>query len=592
MSKNNPLTRAKHKQARMYFSANRLQEAKGLYQQICTKDKVDDYAWLMLGTIHGVLNELDEAESCLKKASALNPQSFDASYNLGRTQYGMGKPELAIEQYKKSLDIKPNHADALVGLGLSYAGLEQWTVAQQCYEQILRGNPTHAAALDNLANVMRSQGQPEKAIPYYRQAFKANPRSATYSNLLLCLHYPASHDPEATFQEHLVWGSTQAQGSYAKEFSQVEQHPERKLRIGYVTPDLRDHSVAYFIEPLLVNHDRNQFELFCYLELGAADKMTRRLLTFADATRNTCGVSDDQVAAMIRQDRIDILIDLAGHTNNNRLPVFARKPALIQVTYLGYPNTTGLTAVDYRLTDAWADPPGMTEHLHTEKLVRLEKGFLCFTPPAESPSITPLPSITKGFITFGSFNALPKITSEMLEIWARIVLQVPGSHLLIKNAQLTDPVLQEKLRAQLVQHGVASERIEILGRTSKEDHMAAFASVDIALDSFPYHGTTTTCDTLWMGVPVITLAGKSHVSRVGVSLLSRMGLGEHIAHSVDEYIEKAVRLANSGDALSVLRQRLRTLFEASGLCDGVSFTQTVELAYREMWQCRCVGGCV
>lgn len=584
MSKNNPLTRAKHKQAREHFSARQYQEAKQLYKHICEKDRADDHAWAMLGITHALLNEVDAAESCLQKAVNLNPCSFDALYNLGRAQYGRGQLEQAVSNYQIALRLKPDHIDTLVGLGLSAAGLGQWTQAQQFYEQILRQIPGHAAALDNLANVMRSQGRAELAIPYYRQAWAANPLAATYSNLLLCLHYPANHDPLAVFQEHLDWGATQTRGYIPTSFQQTDHNPDRKLRIGYVTPDLRAHSVAYFIEPLLVHHDRSQFEVFSYLELGTADDMTRRLLEFADTTRNTSGVSDDQVAAMIRQDQIDILIDLAGHTNKNRLPVFARKPAPIQITYLGYPNTTGLSMIDYRLTDAWADPPGMTEHLHTEKLVRLENGFLCFTPPAESPGITPLPSVAKGYITFGSFNALPKITNEMLEVWARILLMVPGAHLLIKNAQLTDSILQERLRAQLILHGVASERIEILGRTSKEDHMAAFARVDIALDTFPYHGTTTTCDTLWMGVPVIALAGKSHVSRVGVSLLSRMGLSEHIAHSAEDYIDKAVRLANSGVELSTLRQNLRTLFVDSGLCDGVSFTQTVESAYRQMWQ--------
>lgn len=587
MSKNNPLTRTKHKQARDCFNANQFLEAKRLYQQICVKDKVDDYAWAMLGIIHGVLNELEEAENCLQKAALLNPGSFEVFYNLGRTHYGRGNLDQAIVSYQKAMPLKPDHIDTLVGLGLAYAGLEQWTQAQQFYEQALRINPKHAAALDNLANVMRSQGRPDLAIPYYRQACAVHPRPATYSNLLLCLHYPAAHDSEAIFQEHRTWGETQARGYIAPAFQKVERSPDRKLRIGYVTPDLRCHSVAYFIESLLVHHDRSRFEIFCYLELGETDDMTSRLLEYAGAVRNTRGVTDDKVVAMIREDQIDILIDLAGHTSNNRLPVFVRKPAPIQITYLGYPNTTGLPMMDYRLTDEWADPPGMTEHLYTEKLVRLEKGFLCFTPPAESSDITPLPSIELGYVTFGSFNALPKITVEMLAVWARILLGVPNSRLLIKNAQVTDLVLQQRLRDQLAQFGVDGERVEILGRTSKVEHMAAFGRVDIALDTFPYHGTTTTCDTLWMGVPVITLAGKTHVSRVGVSLLSRIGLSEHIAHSAEEYVAKAIRLANAGVALSELRLNLRKLFERSGLSDGLSFTHQVESAYRLQWQKWC-----
>jgi predicted O-linked N-acetylglucosamine transferase (SPINDLY family) len=590
MTKNNPLTRTKHKKALEAYRAHHLHEAKIIYLEITGKDRVDDTAWAMLGITHALLNEQGAAESCLQKAANLNPGNFDALYNLGRVQYGKGQLEAAIFSYQKALRLKPNHIDTLIGLGLSTAGMGQLTQAQRFYEQILQQHPGHAAALDNLANVLRGQGRADLAIPYYRRAWTANPLAATYSNLLLCLHYPATYESLAVFQEHLAWGELQAWGQPPQTFLQTDRSPDRKLRIGYVTPDLRCHSVAYFIEPLLVHHDRSKFELFSYLELGEADDMTRRLLEFAGTVRNTSGVSDDKVAAMIRSDQIDILIDLAGHTNKNRLPVFARKPAPIQITYLGYPSTTGLPMIDYRLTDAWADPPGMTEHLHTEKLLRLEKGFLCFTPPAESSDITSLPSIEKGYITFGSFNALPKITTEMLEIWARILLRVPGSRLLIKNAQLTDPTLQERLRAQFVQYGVASERLEIMGQTSKDEHMAAFGRVDIALDTFPYHGTTTTCDTLWMGVPVITLAGKSHVSRVGVSLLSRIGLCKLIANSEEEYIESAVELANSGEELNHLRQNLRVMFEDSGLRDGVSFTRDVESVYRRLWQVWCVAG--
>lgn len=589
MIKNNPLTRAKHRQARVHFDAMQYEDAKSLYQQICQKDRVDDYAWMMLGLTQALLNELDEAENSLQKAVRLNPRSFDAVYNLGRVQYGKGLLDQALASYQKALPLRPDHLDTLVGLGLSAAGMGQWTLAQQFYEQALRINPRHAAALDNLANVMRNQGLPELAIPLYRQAYTVNARAATYSNLLLGLHYPATHDPLATFHEHQAWGESQGRGFVAPQFSQTDRTPDRRLRIGYVTPDLRSHSVAYFFEALLMQHDRSQYEIYCYLELGGADDTTRRLLEFAGIVRNTSGMDDEKVAAMMREDKVDILVDLAGHTNNNRLPVFARKPAPIQITYLGYPNTTGLPMMDYRLTDAWADPPGTTEHLHTEKLIRLDKGFLCFTPPAESPEIPPLPLIERGYVTFGSFNAQPKITAEMLDVWSKILLSKPDSRLLIKNAQLIDPVLQARLHNQLAQLGVAEERVEIIGRTSKAEHMAALCRVDIALDTFPYHGTTTTCDTLWMGVPVITLAGKSHVSRVGVSLLSRMGLDEFITHTTEEYIEKAVWLASSSEELNGLRRNMRTMFRDSGLSDGLSFTRTVEQAYRVRWQEWCVG---
>lgn len=584
MIKNNPLTRTKHKQAKGYFDARQYGDAKSLYWQICLKDRVDDHAWMMLGLTQALLNELDDAGSSLQKAANLNPNNFDAFYNLGRVQYGKGQFDQALTSYQKALSLQPDHIDTLIGLGLSAAGGGHWVLAQQFYEHALKINPRHAAALDNLANVMRSQGLPELAIPLYRQALAVSPRAATYSNLLLALHYPATHDPLSVFHEHRTWGESQGRGLPAPQFSLIKRDPDRRLRIGYVTPDLRSHSVAYFLESLLVHHDRGLYEIYCYLELGSADDMTRRLLEFAGVARNTSGMTDEKVAAMVREDKIDILIDLAGHTNNNRLPVFARKPAPLQISYLGYPNTTGIPMMDYRITDAWADPPGMTEHLHTEKLLRLDSGFLCFTPPVESPEVPPLPFIERGYVTFGSFNALPKITADMLEVWARILLRVPNSRLLIKNAQLIDPVLQERLRNQLAQLGVAGERAEIVGQTSKSEHMAMLGCVDIALDTFPYHGTTTTCDTLWMGVPVITLAGESHVSRVGVSLLSRMGLGELIARTTEEYIEIAIRLASASEELNRLRRNMRSLFRDTGLSDGASFTRIVEQTYRLRWR--------
>ena len=588
MTKKNPLTRTKHKKAWDCFSANRLHEAQEVYRQICERDRLDDWAWTMLGIIHGQLNELDEALACLNKATTLNPRNFDAHKNLGQAQFARGMLDQAIGSSQTALALKPDHPDALLNLGNAYARQDLLTEAQRCYERILQLDPRHASAHGNLANVLAYAGQAELALPHYREAVAANPAFAgMHSNLLLCLHYPASYEPAAVFQQHLAWAARHAGNVGQQHHAERDLNPDRKLRIGYVTPDLRGHSVAYFFEPLLAHHDRSRFELFCYLELTAADDTTQRLRQMAGTVRNTSGQSDDRVAAMIRDDRIDILIDLAGHTDHNRLPVFARKPAPVQITYLGYPDTTGMQAINYRLTDEWADPPGMTEQLHTEKLIRITDGFLCFAPPAESPPVASSPFATHGHVTFGSFNVLTKITPQMLDVWAQILGSIPTSRLLIKNRQLTDPALQERLYVRFEQYGVGRERIGMLGRTSKEAHMASYGKVDIALDSYPYHGTTTTCDTLWMGIPVITLAGETHLSRVGVSLLTRLGLSEFIAMSEQEYVELAVRLANSPEKLGQLRQNLRDRIYASGLVDGASFTQKVEAIYRELWQTWC-----
>jgi predicted O-linked N-acetylglucosamine transferase (SPINDLY family) len=583
--RSNPLTRTKHKQAWDAFNAQQWEQAKALYRQICERDRLDGKAWTMLGMIHGRLNALEDAEGCLQQALRIDPDSLDALTNLGLVFHCQGKSRQAIDSYRKVLGRQPGHVDTLFALGNACAHGDLLTQAQQCYEQVLQQSPCHSGALSNLANVLAYQGRAVQALACYRRALNGSLHGAgVHSNLLLCLHYPLALDSAAIFDENLAWAAQYERNTGLTNDCIRNQGRDRKLRIGYVTPDVSRHSVAYFFEPLLAHPDRSRFETYCYVESASPDFMAKRLWQLPDFVRNTTGQSDEKMVAMIREDRIDILVDLAGHTEQNLLPVFARKPAPVQITYLGYPDTTGLRAMDYRLTDAWADPPGMTEQWHTEKLVRLDDGFLCFTPPDESPEITPLPANECGYVTFGSFNVLTKITDEMLGVWARVLLATPNARLLIKNKQLTDVALQARLYSQFEQLGVARERVDLLGRTSKEEHMAMYGKVDIALDTYPYHGTTTTCDSLWMGIPVITRAGTSHVSRVGVSLLTRIGLGRLVADDDQDYIDRAVRLASDLAYLNELRHGLRNMMNDSGLCDGAAFTHQIEKTFGQLWE--------
>ena len=317
------------------------------------------------------------------------------------------------------------------------------------------------------------------------------------------------------------------------------------------------------------------------------DETGERLARLTEAVRTTEGMADAAVTAMIEQDRIDILVDLAGHTENNRLTVFAFRPAPVQMTYLGYPDTTGLEAIDYRITDALSDPPGQTERFHSEQPLRLERCFLCYSPPVESPAVSPLPAVTAGYITFGSFNARTKITAEIVALWAGILKAVPGSRLLIKNRQLTDEALRVELITWLEGHGIIPQRVEMQGRTSKAAHMNAYSRVDIALDTYPYNGTTTTCDALWMGVPVITRCGRTHVNRVGVSLLTAVGLESLVAENDDDYIARAVSLATDVARLRRIRINLRNSMRESPLCDRRDFVHAVEAAYRDAWKGWC-----
>jgi predicted O-linked N-acetylglucosamine transferase (SPINDLY family) len=343
--------------------------------------------------------------------------------------------------------------------------------------------------------------------------------------------------------------------------------------------------VSYFFEPVLAAHDAAAFEVFCYSDAPVADAVTQRLRAQAGQWRDIAGLSDERVAALIRADRIDLLVDLAGHTARNRLLVFARRPAPVQATWLGYPNTTGLAAIDFRVTDAVSDPPGQTEAWHTEELVRLAGPFSCYAPPAESPPVSPLPALAAGHVTFGCLNNLAKLTPPTVALWAQLLGAVAGSRLLLKASGLADAETAARLRQEFAGQGIDPARLDLRGAgQSVARHLGVYHQVDVALDPFPYNGTTTTCEALWMGVPVVTLAGDAHVSRVGASLLTHLDLTACIAESPAAYVDRARGLAGDLARLAVLRAGLRERLRASPLCDGPGFTRQLEDAFRAMWR--------
>jgi predicted O-linked N-acetylglucosamine transferase (SPINDLY family) len=365
-----------------------------------------------------------------------------------------------------------------------------------------------------------------------------------------------------------------------------DRTPDRRLRIGYVSPDFGDHPVGRFLLPLLEQHDRSQLEIFCYSNSPANDRLTARLRAGADQWRNIMGLSDESVAGQIRGDAIDILVDLSGHTSGNRLLVFARKPAPVQVSYLGYPATSGLSAIDYRLTDPLSDPPGATDPFHVETLYRLPHTNWCFEPQA-SPVLTAPPSTRTGHLTFGSFSNFAKITPPLLQLWRRILDAVSNSRMVLKNSSLQPASVRERIRIHLNAQGI-NDRVDLLGpQPDYANHLNQYQQMDIALDTFPYNGTTTLCDALWMGVPAITLSGQSHVSRVGLSLLTNIGLPELIAATPDEYVDIAVDLAKDPHRLATLRSTLRDRMTKSPLMDAPKFARDVEAAYRHMWRNWC-----
>lgn len=622
MSDKNILTHSKKKKALALVHARQLPEAKQLYEQICRTDPTDSNAWRMLGAVNGMLNLHQEAAGCLQKSISLNPTNAESYYNYGIALRSLEQPDTAEAAFRQAVRIKPDYADALECLAHALLSRGELDEAARIWRQALRLRPNNAEWWSNLGTILQTQGFLEEAISYYRKALQLKPGGnigldnlgsaltaqgkaeeawAAYrdgiakrpadarlrSNLLMTLNYLPDVNPQLVLEEHRAWGRIQEAAIPPPRSFPNTRNPDRRLRIGYVSPDFREHSVVNFFEPLLVAHDRKAFEVICYSDTPRTDATTVRLRSVADGWRDTLKLDHDRVSQLVRADSVDILVDLAGHTANNRLPVFAQKPSPVQVTYLGYPNTTGLSTMDYRLTDALADPEG-EEAFYTERLVRLPGCFLCYLPPAHAPAVTSLPVDGAGFITFGSFNNLAKINIQVIELWSDIMRDVPNARLLVKNHSLTDQNVRENYYGMFGKQGVSRDRLDLIGHTtSREAHLALYGRVDIALDTFPYNGATTTCEALWMGVPVITLSGKHHAGRVGLSLLTALKLDELVAHFPADYVARASALANDRQKLAHMRTTLRERTRASPLCDMQKFAHEVETTYRDMWRSWC-----
>jgi predicted O-linked N-acetylglucosamine transferase (SPINDLY family) len=606
--------------ALQHHQAGRLAEAEALYRQILAVEPGHAEALHLLGVIaqqvgrndlavelirqaivlrpnfsaaHSNLgvalrNEgrLDEAMAACRQALALEPDSPDACNNLGNALVDSERIDEAIASFRRAILLRPNFPEAHFNLGNTLRASGQLDAAIASYREAIALKPDYPTACNNLGDALKQIGRLDEAITAYRKAVALRLQySDTQSNLLFALNYHPGLDPATVYEEHVRWNHQHAEP--LRRFIQGhrnERSPKRRLRIGYVSPDFREHSVGRFLLPLLAQHDHEHFEIFCYAQVPAPDDMTRKIQAHGEHWQSLTGLADGPAAELIRQDQIDILVDLSGHTSHHRLLVFAHKPAPVQVTFLGYPNTTGLATIDYRLTDAYADPPGLTEPYHSEQLFRLPQCAWCYQ-PAASPPVRPR---EEGPITFGCFNNFAKVTEPMLLLWSRILHLVPGSRMLLKAGAFGSAKTQQRVREFLGAAGIDPERLELRGyEPDRDDHLALYRRLDVALDTFPYHGTKTTCEALWMGVPVVTLAGKTHASRVGVSLLTNIGLPELIARSPEEYVRLAAELAGDPPRLSHLRNTLRQRMEASPLMDAPRFARDIEAAYRAMWRKWC-----
>ena len=494
-----------------------------------------------------------------------------------------GRAQLLCEDV---LESDPGQADALQLLGLMGHRIRDIGSAIDYFTRAIEARPNDAVFLNNLGSMLVQSGRTDEAADLFRRALKVDPGlHAARTNLLFIMVLLENARPEEVDAEHVAWARIHADPllSGSRPFANVRD-PERRLRVGYVSADFRQHALSYFIEPAFKLHDRNAFEVFCYHSGRIVDDVTRRLMGHVEHWHEIGNLDDVTAAELIRSNGIDILVDLSGHLRGNRLLLFARRPAPVQMTYLAYPNTTGMAAMDYRLTDAVCDPPGKTERNYREKLVRLPRCMWCYQPRADMPAVSTLPARRNGRVTFASMNGANKVTAHMLSLWARILTAVPDACIVFTTVPEQG---RERIRNALQGAGIDASRITLHDYLHTRDFWALYQDIDILLDTFPCNGGTTTCEAIWLGVPVVSRSGEVFQSRAGLSILGSLGLGELVAASDDAYVETAIDLARDTARLERLRASLRERMRASPLVDAPAYTRDLESAFRGIWRAWC-----
>ncbi|MGE0372449.1 MAG: tetratricopeptide repeat protein, partial [Gammaproteobacteria bacterium] len=541
---------------------------------------------LALGATFYRLGRLGPSGAAFERALALKPDSAEACHNLGTVYMDQGRLDLAAGNFQKAIDLMPDAAVSHYNLGLIRFRQGRMDDAIACNRRALDLKPDFVRACNNLGVALAYQGRNDEAMRCYDKVLALQPDYAnSHSSRLCSMLRIAATTPDSLYAAHREFAARcEAPLKPHWRDHANDRDPQRRLRIGYVSPDFRHHSVAQFMEPVLEQHDRTQVEIYCYYSYPAKDQVTARLTALADHWLDCANLTDEQLAARIRSDGIDILVDLAGHTRDGRLLTFARKPAPVQVTWLGYPATTGLTAMDYRLCTADTDPPGQ-EAFHSEALYRLPRTMWCYQPHGGRPAggaDSPPPA---GSVTFGSLNTYPKISAEAFAAWMEVLHTLPGSRLVM--TAVPEDSVRQALAERIAAHGIEPGRVRVHTRLPDAEYHTVLRGIDIALDPFPYNGTTTTCETLWMGIPLITLAGMSSVARSGHALLKMVGLEELVAVDTADYVRRAVELARDAGRLARLRRELPRRFDASPLRDERGFARDLETAYRDMWRRWC-----
>lgn len=567
----------------------RFEEAIPVFEALEKLMPESDQLQFMLGDALCQAGRLQESQKRLERLVAKSPEYVDALNRLGRLYLDIEQYPDANRCFSAVLDINPYHVEALCCMGLMMIKFCQFDNAISALKRALEVDPDNTLAMNNLGRACKMMGNHKEALTWYQRALDIDPGNlCVVGNYLFALIYCDGPDPEFVAAEHFRLAPRYH--TFDLEIEKTIQYTSgfHRLRIGYVSGDFYSHSVAYFLEPILQHHNYRSFEIFCYSLGTTCDDTTERIKSLPCRWRSMIGANPEQLAQKVREDRIDILVDLAGHTADNRLGSFAARTSPVQLSWIGYPNSTGLEQMDYYLTDNYCDPPGKTERLFSENLWRLPRTFCCYLPPMLFPPIAPSPCISNGHVTFGSFNNFAKVTPQLIKLWARLLRKVPDSRLYLKSMSLGDRSVHERLLASFAAEGVESSRIKMRTVTTTPlEHLQEYAGVDIALDTYPYHGTTTTCEALWMGTPVITRAGTTHASRVGLSILQNIGCADLIATDAEDYLSLAVKLALDRAKLVSLREQLREMMARSPLMDYKGVTCEVEAAFTEMYEAKC-----
>jgi predicted O-linked N-acetylglucosamine transferase (SPINDLY family) len=591
-----------------------------------------------LGIALAARRRFDEALPPLRRARTLDPNNADIAYNAGTALHALGRHAEAVAEYATAIALAPAHADACNNLGVVLKELGEFAAAAEAFDAALAARPAFAAARNNAGSLARTLGRMDDAQRHYRaaldllsgEAAAGNPlldteRSATYNNLGNVLKDTGALDAAVdcyrqalacdagnlVAHSNLAYALTfQSDDGYAllAECRRLAAHheaplragprahrnapmPEKRLRIGYVSADFRDHCQSLFTVPLFAHHDHGPFEIVCYSSVERPDAMTRRLARHTDLWRDVRELDDDRLASLIRDDRIDVLIDLTMHMADGRPLLFARRPAPVQVAWLAYPGTTGSDAIGYRLTDPWLDPidggAARGDDRYSERSIRLPDSFWCYDALSDEPAATALPVLRNGYVTFGCLNNPCKLTPHTMRLWARVLGAVPESRL---RLLAPEGRARDRIAAGLTLQGISAERVEFVAFRPRREYLRTYHEIDLALDTFPYNGHTTSLDALWMGVPVVTRVGTTPAARGGLSQLSNLGLRELAAYTDDDYVQAATALANDVDRLSALRAGLRARMQASPLMQAGRFARHIEQAYRAMWREWCMQG--